>query len=141
MRDFQLQTVCVRRLCACASAVLILSAAPALAARVGPVSLPLPPAVGGLLGGGGGGGIGGGGGPSAPGGPNSGGASPSGITLQTSGDSFSQGADHGPDGKWGDPLSMDLLGSDKVHASLRYFGSSDGTGTQQAVGIGLTFPQ
>ncbi len=49
--------------------------------------------------------------------------------------------DRGPNDRFGDALSTDLLGSDRVHARLRYYGESGAVGTTQAVGINLTFAQ
>ncbi len=42
--------------------------------------------------------------------------------------------------RWGDPLSTDLFGSDKVHASLHYYSDVGGNGARQGVGLSLTIP-
>jgi hypothetical protein len=64
--------------------------------------------------------------------------------LQLAGTSFGSDVrttNAGPDDRFGDPLSTDLLGNDRVHARLRYYGESGAVGTTQAVGINLTFAQ
>lgn len=121
----------------------------AMAASV--LGVPLP-SVPGLIGGGGapGGGPGGG----APGGGGGGsattgmppGTTPVGVALniQGAGPSMSDmnmSTNRGPDDRFGDPLSTDLFGNDKVHAHLRYYGETSGVGTTQAVGINFTFAQ
>lgn len=113
--------------------------------------LPSLPIGGGGGGGGPGGGPGagpGGGGPGAgPGGSGSvsggGGVNLSGpgVTLQGVDDGSGTAGSSGPNAKWGDPLSTDLLGNGSVHARLRYYGESGALGTTQAVGINLSFPQ
>jgi hypothetical protein len=125
-----------------------LIAQPVSAASVLGVPLPSLPA----LGGGSGGGGPGGGGPGGPGGGTGGGGSgvpgshPVGVSLNLNSavepmTNSSGDPNHGPDDKFGDPLSTDIFGSDKVHAHLRYYGESGAVGSTQAVGINFTFAQ
>ena len=129
-----------------AAGLLALASTASFAAGLPVPSLPSLPIVGGGGGGPGGGPGGGGGGPTGPG---SGGVAGSGgVNLSGSGPTF-QGVDDGsgvsgssgPNSKWGDPLSTDLLGNGTVHARLRYYGESSALGTTQGVGINLSFPQ
>lgn len=106
---------------------------------VPPLPVTLPGGGGGPGGGGPGGGGPGGGGPVGVGS----GAAPSSVGLQLSGNGFSDfhSSNLGPNDRFGDPLSTDLLGSDRIHARLRYYGESGAVGTTQAVGLNLTFAQ
>lgn len=45
---------------------------------------------------------------------------------------------NGPDQKWGDPLSADLLGSSNVKVRARYYSDVAGTGNQEGVGLSLS---
>ena len=45
----------------------------------------------------------------------------------------------GPDAKWGDPLSTNLLDSDSVRAGFHYYAGSSEGGSQGGVGFSLTF--
>ena len=106
-----------------------------------PLPVPLPggggPGGGGPGGGPGGGGPGGGGG---LGGVIGGGAAPTALSISSGLTDF-HSSNLGPNDRFGDPLSTDLLGSSRLHARLRYYGESGGVGTTQAVGINLTLAQ
>src|SRR5262249_31385761 len=126
-----------------------LIAQPVSAASVLGVTLPSVP---GLTGGGGGPGPGGGGPGGGPGGGTGGGGSgipgshPVGVPLnmQSAVEAMTNSSgdpNHGPDDRFGDPLSTDIFGSDEVHAHLRYYGESGAVGSTQAVGINFTFAQ
>jgi hypothetical protein len=126
---------------------LAVVSSPATAASV--LGVPLP-SVRGLIGGGGAPG-GGPGGPPAGGGGSASAGMPPGTTpvgvalnMQGAGPSMTDSnmsMSRGPDDRFGDPLSTDLFGNDKVHAHLRYYGETSGVGTTQAVGINFTFAQ
>jgi len=95
------------------------------------------------------------GGPGGPGGPggSGGGSGPGGAGptlsgyagatggVDASGISEAHDLERESNDRFGDPLSADLLGSDRVKAHLRYYGQSSSTGTTQAVGINLTIAQ
>ena len=125
--------------------LLAFSAALATRAAPGglPVSLPKLPISLAIGGGGGGGGS-----PPRGGGTASGGAPVltgfGGASGSSSDSGFADPRDAERDNndRFGDPLSTDLLGSDRVHAHLRYYGrAASGTTTTQAVGINLTIAQ
>ena len=74
--------------------------------------------------------------------PSPGGAVISGTPILAApsfGSATSNSDQHGPDARWGDPLSTKLFDSDSVQAGFRYYAGSSEGGSQGGVGFSLTF--